>query len=76
MESEVARRARNWSGAESYLKKALGHSYGDVRRTANVLYRMGRLRLNQSRSVLDTVERDARAWDAVKLGGCILELIP
>lgn len=67
MESEVARRARNWSGAESYLKKALGHSYGDVRRTANVLYRMGRLRLNQSRSVLDTVERDARAWDAVSL---------
>ncbi len=72
MESEVARRARNWPVAESHLKNALEHSYGDVRRTANVLYRLGRLRLNQSRSASDAAERDDRAWGSVSMAAASL----
>lgn len=63
--SESARIERNWSTAAQYLQIALAQNYGDTRRTANVCYRLARLRLNQARHVNIHEQSIGLAWDAV-----------
>jgi tetratricopeptide (TPR) repeat protein len=63
--SESARRERNWSSAAQYLQIALVQNYGDTRRTANVYYRLARLRLNQARHVNIHEQSIGLAWDSV-----------
>jgi tetratricopeptide (TPR) repeat protein len=51
--AEQAQRDRDWLAALRYLRRAYDQNYGDDRRIANVQYRMARLFLQQSGSVLD-----------------------
>jgi tetratricopeptide (TPR) repeat protein len=72
IKSDSALRDRDWPHAEEHLKNALTQNYGDERRTANIRYRLARLRLYQYRSTGSTVQRARYARESVGFASAAL----
>jgi hypothetical protein len=72
MQSDSALHDRSWEDAEDYLNNALIQNCGDERRTANIRYRLARLRLRQHRSADNSEQKASYAHESVEFASAAL----